>query len=401
VLIGAVFIDMVGGAILYPFFTLYVTRKFGVGMTQVGFLFGLFAIGHMLGSMIGGATADRYGRKAVLIFGIVASALSGLAMGLADSFEHVLFAALFMGLFGNVSGPAEQAMIADLVAEGSRAQGYGILRVAVNLAVAVGPALGGLLASRSYLLLFVSDVVASLAAAVVVAVALRETRPTSCKDGDELTIAETVKGYRSVLGDLTYVFFLGTRVLIALVFVQLHSTLAVYLRDVHGVSDQGFGYLMSLNAGLVVLFQFSATRWASGYRPLAVLAAGSAVYAVGYALYGVAASYVWFVLAMVLVTGGEMLVAPTSQAFAASIAPEEMRGRYMGLFGLSWTLASIIGPPAAGLILDSADPEWLWYACGVIGLLAALAFLVLQRQLRVIRQRPPKVSRVSVTGASD
>jgi MFS family permease len=148
------FIDRIGGSLLFPFFALYITSKFNVGMTDVGVLFAAFSVSSFAGSAIGGALTDRFGRKGIIMFGLIASSFSTVAMGLIDSFQAFFFLALFVGILTDVAGPAHQAMIADILPEEKRADGYGILRVAFNLSVVIGPAIGGLLASRSYLLLF-------------------------------------------------------------------------------------------------------------------------------------------------------------------------------------------------------------------------------------------------------
>jgi len=381
ILILGMFIDRLGGALMFPFFTLYITRKFDVGMTEVGVLFGLFSIASVVGSMFGGALTDRLGRKGMLIFGLIASALTSLLMGLVNSIELFFASALFVGLFANAGGPAQQAMVADLLPEERRAQGFGILRVVANLAVTIGPAIGGLLAAQSYLLLFICDAVASSITAGIVALAIRETKPASHPDEPEQTMAQTFGGYWDVLRDSTFVLFIGACILMTLVYMQMNTTLAVYLRDTHFVPEQGFGYILSLNAAMVVLFQFLITRRISKYRPLIVMAVGTLLYAIGFGMYGFVSAYVLFLVAMVIITIGEMMVAPTSQALVARLAPEDMRGRYMAVFGFSWVIPSAVGPLLAGLIMDNADPRWVWYAAGLVGLVAAGAFALLQRRV--------------------
>lgn len=381
VLVLGTFIDRVGGALMFPFLTLYITRRFGVGMTEVGVIFGLFSVASVFGSMFGGALADRLGRKGMLILGLIASALTSLLLGLVGSIELFFFSALVVGLFANAGGPAQQAMVADLLPEEQRAQAFGILRVVANLAVTVGPAIGGLLAVRSYLLLFICDAVASLITAGIVALAIRETRPAPRPEESGQPIARAFGGYWTVLHDATFVLFVGACTLMVLVYSQMPGTLAVYLRDVHAVSEQRFGYVLSLNAALVVLFQFSVSRWIGRYRPLAVMAAGVLLYALGFGMYGFVSAYWLFLVAMVVITAGEMLVAPTSQALAARMAPEDMRGRYMAVFGFTWVIPMIFGVLLAGLIMDNGDPRWVWYGAGLVGLVAAAAFLLLQRRV--------------------
>ncbi len=378
ILILGTFIDRLGGALMFPFFTLYITRKFDVGMTEVGVFFGLFSIASLMGSSLGGAMTDYLGRKGMLIFGLIASALSSLLMGVVQSIELFFATVLIVGVFAHSGNPAQQAMVADLLPEEQRAQGYGILRVAVNLAVAIGPAIGGLLAAQSYLLLFICDAVTSLITAGVVALAITETKPAPQEGEQRQTMAQTFGGYWKVLRNAAFALFLLGCMLRSLVSMQMMTTLPVYLQDVHGVSEQGFGYLVSLNAAMVVLLQFPITRWIKGHRPLMMMAVGMVLYAVGFGAYGFISVYALFLVAVAMLTVGEMVTAPTSQALASHFAPEDMRGRYMAVYGFSWAVPTAFGPLLAGLIMDNANPRLVWYATGSVGLLAAGLFVWLQ-----------------------
>ena len=109
------------------------------------------------------------------------------------------------------------------------------------------------------------------------------------------------------------------------------------------------------------------------------MAAGTFLYAVGFAMYGFVSGFPLFVLAMVIITVGEMVVTPFQQSLVASFAPENMRGRYMAVSGLTWSIAFTVGPYFAGLILDGGHPELLWILCGVIGTLSTIGFVVLNK----------------------
>jgi len=382
ILVLGTFIDRVGGALLWPFFTLYITRKFGVGMTQVGLLFGAFSIASIAGSTLGGAMADHMGRKGMLIFGLVASASASLVMGVVDSLDVFFVTAIFVGLLADVGGPAQQAMVADLLPERQRAQGFGILRVVANLAVTIGPAIGGLLAAQSYLLLFVCDAITSFITAGIAFLIIRETKPVHLSEASSgETIWQTFSGYGVVARDITYMIYLIACTLMVIVYIQMNTTLSVYLRDVHGIAEQGFGYILSLNAAMVVLFQFFVTRRLEGYAPLRLMTVGTLLYAVGFSMYGFVSDYTSFLFAMVIITIGEMVVVPVSQAFVAQLAPEDMRARYMAFFGFSWTVPGMVGPLLAGLIMDNADPRWVWYAAGMLGVVAAAVFAFLHRRV--------------------
>lgn len=380
-LIGASFIDRLGGALLFPFFALYVTSHFGVGMTEVGILFAVFSISSIFGGVVGGAVTDRFGRRSALLFGLVTSALSSLAMGLTNDLNVLYVLAGFVGLLSNSAGPAQQAMIADLLPEKQHTEGYGLFRVAANLAVTIGPALGGLLAARSYLLLFVLDAISSLITATIAYFVLPETKPERQPGEVAETMGQTLTGYGSVLRDSLYMGFIVASILMVVVYTQMNSTLSVFLRDQHGISEQGFGWILSLNAAMVVTMQFWISRRTSRYPPLVMMVLGTLFYALGFAIYGFVATYSFFLMAMVIITVGEMIVTPIAQAIAARLAPRHMRGRYLAMYGFSWAIPSAIGPLAAGLIMDNANPNLVWYAAGILGLVATGAFGLLHYRL--------------------
>jgi MFS family permease len=379
VLVLGVFIDRLGGALLFPFLTLYLTQHFSIGMTQVGVIFGMFSISSVTGSVVGGALTDRLGRKGMLMFGLVMSALSSLLMGMLNQLIYLYLVILVVGVLSEVGGPASQALVADLLPDEQRAQGFGIIRVVVNLAVVFGPIIGGLLAARSFMLLFICDAVTSVITAIFVFFALREPAHARVSQMNaQPSMAQTFRGYLDVIRDTAFLWFMGASVLMVLVYMQMNTTLAVFLRDIHGISAQGFGYILSLNAAMVVLFQFAITRRLTKYRPLMVMVAGTLLYALGFAMYGMVSWYGLFLLAMAIITIGEMLVSPVGSAIVARMAPETMRGRYMAVYGFSWVIPMSVGPLLAGIVMDNFNPALLWYLAGVLGLLAAAAYYALE-----------------------
>jgi MFS family permease len=288
---------------------------------------------------------------------------------------------IFVGLVASIGGPAHGAIVADLLPEEKRAGGFGVLRVVANLAWVFGPIIGGTLASHSYTPLFICDAIASTITVGIVFLAIQETKPAPREGEPQQTMAQTFVGYLDVLKDGTYMLFIGACVLMTVVYIQLYTTLAVYLRDTHGVTEQAFGYLMSINATTVVLLQFPIARRVGKYRPMMMMALGTLLYAIGFGMYGLAWTYILFVIAMFIVTVGEMVVMPVAQALVAKIAPEDMRGRYMAIFGFSWALPQAAGPFLAGVIMDHADPRWVWYIAGMVGLVAAGSFALLNRRV--------------------
>ena len=374
-----VFIDRLGGFMLYPFFALYLTQKFNIGMATVGILFAIFSVSGMVGSALGGAIADRMGRKVVIIASLILSSFSALGMGFAPTLGIFIAVVVIVGTLGNIGGPAHEAVVADLLPPQRRAEGYGIIRVVFNTAVIIAPPIAGLLISRSYLTLFLVDAVISVISAGIVLFALPETKPQAHAHAKPETMKQTFAGYGRVFKDTPFLAFIGVTVMMTLVYMNMNSTLGVFLRDHHGLPEVRYGLLLSINAVMVVLFQFWVTRRLEKYKPLLMMAVGSLLYAIGFAMYGFVATYAFFVLAMVIITIGEMVVSPFQQSLVASFAPEDMRGRYMAVSGLTWSISFTVGPYFAGLILDSANPSFLWALCGLIGILATLGFATLNR----------------------
>ncbi len=336
------FIDGIGGTLLFPFFALYITQKFGVGMTQAGILLGLSALFGLIGSMVGGALTDKFGRKQLILFGLIFSAISTLGFGFVNKFALLFPLVIVVGLLSSVAQPAHQAMIADILPEKQRQEGFGILRVVGNLAWIIGPTIGGFLANINFFYLFVIDSIISCLVAVIIYRVIPETKP------------------------------------------EPHAH-----EKSESLLTQGYGFLMTTSAITVVLFQFWLTRLIKHRPPFLMMAFGTIFYVIGFVLFGIVTTYVLFALNIVIITIGEMIVVPTSQALVAGFAPEKMRGRYMAVAGLSWAIPSTIGPGAAGYILDNYNPNLLWYIGGALCGLSVLAYYFLHLRLGTRQEFAP------------
>ena len=375
VIVGTLFIDAIGSTLLFPFFALYITQKFGVGMTQAGVLLGMSSLFGLIGSIIGGALTDKFGRRRLILFGLTFSALSSLLFGLASDVKILYVLVAIVGLLSRVAVPAHDAMVADILPESKRQEGFGIMRVVFNYAWIFGTALGGLIAARSFLALFVIDAVLSTIVALILFRTLPETKPTSHIEAkkDE-SFFQTVAGYKTVLRDLAFVGFILTGMIVLIVYQQQYSSLPVYLRDVHNIDTRSYGVMLSITGLEVVLFQFWISRKIRGYSPFLMMMLSALFLTIGFGMIGFVSGFPLFLLAVIIITVGEMLFFPTSQVLAANFAPEDMRGRYMAVFGLVWAIPATVGPGAAGLILDNYNPNLLWYIGGILCTVAALGF---------------------------
>ncbi|MBN1305239.1 MAG: MFS transporter [Anaerolineales bacterium] len=400
--VAVMFIDRVGSTMLFPFFSLYITKKFSVGMTEAGIVLMIFSGFGMIGSMAGGALTDKFGRRILIIFGLVFSALSTLSLAFANSISTIYGLAIMVGLLSNVSGPAHQAMIADILEEKQRAEGFGILRVIANMAWIIGPTVGGFVATRSYFALFVIDATVSCFVALLFFLLISETKPDSPDDNKQKDqgILESLKGYGTVLSDAAFMAFIVAATLMGSVYIQMYNTLSVFLETHHQIPAQGYGFLLTTSAITVILLQLWITRRIKKLSPFLMMGLGTLFYMVGFSMYGFnsvlkfdiplaiggwsgnwTGQYSWFLLAIIIITIGEMVIMPVSQTLAANFAPEDKRGRYMAIFGLCWALPATFAPLAAGIILDNLDPNLLWRGGGCLCALTALVFYVLHQHI--------------------
>ena len=396
------FIDGIGNTMVFPFFALYITQKFSVGMTQAGILLGTFSLAGLIGGGFGGALTDKLGRRKLILFGLVFSAVSSVLLGITNSLTLMYPISAMIGFIGSLAGPAHGAMIADILPEEQRSEGFGILRVVGNMTWIVGPTIAGFVASKSFLALFLTDAVISCIVAVIVYRFIVETKPQTPEGHEEQSFAQTMRGYGVVFLDFPFVAFIIASILMGLVYLQMYGSLSVYLRDNFGINPQGYGILMSTSAITVILFQFWTTRQIKSRPPFQMMALGAIFYAIGFTLFGVVGTFVLFALNIVIITIGEMIVMPTSQTLVAGFAPEAMRGRYMAISGLAWAIPQTLGPGMAGYILDNYDPHLLWYLGGILTLISVLGFFILHLRLGSRPQfAPAKMEDTSLQAAAD
>ena len=343
--------------------------------------------------MVGGWLADKIGRKGIILFGLLISGLFSIVIIFIERFELLIGVGLLVGLLGNMSGPAYNAMMADIIPEEKRVSAFGVSRVVYNLTVAIGPLIGGFIADYSYTWLFIGDAVTSAVTFLIVVRMLPESRPTISDAGDAET-SEKEKGYLHILKDKNYIFLLICMMLMFAVMMQMMSTLSVYMRGVQGFPNKYYGYVLSLNASMLVIMQFWVSRRMEKHSPLTGIIIGAIFATIGYTMFGFIESIWMFALAMAILTIGEMIIDPLSQVLAAKFVPAEMRGRYMAALHFSLSLSNLATPYLAGLLIDNYQPRWIWYACGVIGLIAIAGFTILRSRTESRKSIPDQYANI-------
>jgi MFS family permease len=377
ILFGGTLVNAVGNGMVFPFLTLYLHQRLNLSITYVGIILMLWSFSSLVGQILGGILADRFGRKLLMTFSLGASACVMVLFGFADSFAFASIIVIGAGFFGALYQPPRDAMIADLIAPAKRPQAYGLLRVVANLGIAIGPAIGGFLAARSYLITFLGNASTAFLFCLITIFLMRETKPPTANAGEGANQANG--SFLDVLRDAQFMLFCIGVALCTILAGQMMAVLPIYMKDNFGLGETFFGWVMTTNAAMVVLLQLPITRAVEKIPRLFLTATGAMLYALGVFAVTFASAFPHFVLAMALYTLGEMLLVPTSTAVTADLAPAPMRGRYMGTLGLTWSVGFGIGPIVGGLISDHIAPSAIWSITAVAGLLAAILFLALRR----------------------
>ncbi len=390
VLCWGMLINSIGGGLWWPFLTIFMRQQLGVPLTTVTLLFTLNSAAGLAAIAIAGPAVDRFGRRFAMIIGLVAGGSILLAMSVAHTLPAWAVLMLLQGLFSPFYRVGSDAMVADLIPPVRRAGVYALLRMINNLGIAVGPAIGGFVIGVSYGLAFYIAAAANLLFVTLIVFFVRETLPSrtasttpgsTAGDGSAVEAPKREGGYGPVLRDRPFVALCGVFVLATMPAAIMMMLLAVYAKENFGVPESQYGFIMATNAAMVVLFQYAVTRRSQAYPPLQVLALGAFFYAIGAGSVALGGGFWGFWLSMVILTIGELLIAPTGTAVAANLAPPDMRGRYMGLYGITWGVAFGIGPVIAGYLNDNVAPRAIWIFALAAGLMAATGFLLLRKKL--------------------
>ena len=385
VLVVGTFVNRTGLVVL-PFLALYLTGQRGFGVAQATLAVSLYGAGAFAGGFAGGWLADRVGRRPVLLASLAAAALPVAAIPAARSFPAVAALAFAFGLLAEMYRPAVSAALADLVPEERRARAYAVVYWAINLGAAVGPALGGALAARSWTALFVLEGVTLFGYAALVAVGVPETRPGAGRtltDGAASGGAGRPLSLRPVARDGALAALAAAVLLVGTGFFQLFSALPLTMAA-DGLTELDYGLVVTVNGGLIVLVGLPVAAYV-GERATTWLVPGAvALVAVGLALVAPARTFAAYAAVAVVWTLGEMAFLPVVPTIVARLAPAGLQGSYQGVYHASWGLAKAVGPVLGGLVLAGAGAAALWLGAAA---LAALAAVVLAALLPTLRRR--------------
>ena len=355
------------GTMVLPFLLLYLTRDLGLPPSSAGAIVALYGATALVTAPFAGRLCDRLGTLRMMTVSLLLSGLILLAFPVARTPLAVALATVLWAVASEIFRPASLAAIASAVGPEQRKTAFAVNRLAINLGMSLGPALGGFLAMWSYGALFVVDGVTSLAAAAILAKAGRPERAHT-SEAHEAAKLETPPAHR----DRRLLLLLLGVLPVAVVFFQHVAAMALFLVRDLGFSEASYGLLATLNTLLVVAFEVplnsAMARWPAGKT----LALGSVLPGAGFGLLAFAHAPGMVVVSVVVWTFGEIVLFPGLNAAVAALAPEARRGEYMGLYMMAFNLAFAIGPWAGTAILEAWGGPTLWTGTFLAGLVSAI-----------------------------
>lgn len=401
------------GSFAMVFLTIYVSERLNYGVTFATKCFGVFGVGSIVASLVGGQLADRFGRRPIMLLAVFGGAATLLVISFVTDRWLFLGLILIYALLNDMYRPAASAMIGDLVDSLQRPHAFGLMYIAFNLGFAVAAPIGGFLANRSFQLLFWGDALTTAIYGGIILVLIRETRPESLSAQDPVLIAappsvgDPVIGAQSaasgraasdslsaalkyIVRDSTFLLFSLATLLTSIVFMQAFSTLPVYMKQL-GHSEQEVGLLLSTNGILIVVLQLPVTYLLSRFNRVVVILFGEFLTAVGFGMTTFADVSLVLILSIVVWTLGEVVQAAFKQSLVVDLAPKHLRARYMGIFSLCHAMGLTIGAPLGGMVLESLGAQVLWSSCFVIVMAAVAVYGIVFLQL----SRGTSLSKVS------
>ncbi|MGW7331130.1 MDR family MFS transporter [Streptomyces sp. NPDC054840] len=369
------------GAFVATFMALYLTLDRGYSASFAGLVVALHGLGGVISSLVAGVMTDRLGRRPTLLAAQASTAFSVALLGFMEHPAAIAAVALLVGMTSNASRPAVAAMMADIVRPEDRVRAFALNYWAINLGFAVSATAAGLIAEYSYLAGFLGEAALTLACAVLVFVKLPESRPEGPPTGaGKGTAAEPAIGLGTVLRDGRFMGVVGLSFLISLIFTQGSVGLPVAM-GAAGFSPGDYGLVVAVNGLLIVLLQIPVTAFIEHRDPQKLLVISALLAGYGFALTAFAGPLWAYALTVCVWTLAEIVNSPTQMGLVVQLSPVHGRGRYQGVYNLSWAVASLVAPLMAGFVIDRYGADLLWAATGVLGTVAAAGYWLLMRRL--------------------
>ena len=373
------------GTMVIPFLSLYLTKHMGFSLSKVGWVMTAFGLGSVIGSWIGGKLTDRMGYYKVMMFSLIGTGVLFIGLQYLTTFYTICMGVFLVMLVADTFRPAIFVALNAYSKPENKTRSVTLVRLAINLGFSGGPAIGGLIITKmGYDVLFWIDGITCLLASILLIIVLR---PKTSRILDNLF----VENPKSVYSDKIFFIFFAAMILFGFVFLQYFSTMPLYYKDVQKLSEYHIGLLMGLNGFLIFMFEMPIIKKLEdkqlnmvGLMIFGALLMGCSLFILNMS------SWVGIVVfGMVLMTIGEMILFPFSNAFVMKRAKRGKQGEYMGLYTVSFSIAHIFGHNMGMQFVDNLGFENTWYIMSALTL--GCLFLLYWLKVSMEKERVAKL----------
>lgn len=368
------------GTMVLPFLSKYLKEDLKFSYNEVGWIMVSFGLGSMLGSWLGGKLSDKIGFYKIMVFSLFTSGVALFFLQYITTFWGLCLGMFSIMAVADMFRPAMFVSLGAYAKPENRTRALTLVRLAVNLGFAAGPALGGLIIMGvGYQGLFWVDGASCIIAISIFALLVKEKKKAAHDNSHDL-INET----KSVFNDKIFWVFLFVSFVTAMIFFQLFTTLPLYHNEKFGLTELQTGLLMTLNGLMIFSLEMPIVSYLErkAFRKIKIIIYGSLLMASSFYLLLI---NVWagiLVLGMIIISLGEILTFPFSNAFALSRAPRGQEGRYMALYTMSFSLAHIISSKVGFEFITRLGYQTNWFIMGTIGVVATACCFWIQKELQ-------------------
>jgi len=370
------------GTMVLPFMSLYLTQDLNLTLSQVGWIMTSFGVGSLVGTWIGGKLTDTIGFYKVMVRSLLTTGFLFMALQYLHTFEGFLVGIFLTMLVADMFRPAMFVSLKAYSKPENRTRSLTLIRLAINLGFSFGPLLGGIIiAFIGYSGLFWVDGLTCIAAIFIMKLVLKEKQ---VKLSSETIEDEAVSQMESVYKDKPFWIFLVVVFLMGFVFLQLFTTMPLYYREIHDLSEVQIGLIMSLNGFLIFLFEMPLIHYIEKKTldKLKIITWSLVLFALSFLVLNTTMWIGILIIGMLLITVGEMLAFPFTNNFAMNRAPTGKEGRYLALYSMAFSFAHIFSAKTGMEVIDKLGFAANWFLMGGLGLLAVVLMIWLRRSLK-------------------
>jgi len=363
------------GAMVVPFLSLYLTKYLHFSLGQVGWIMSFYGLGSILGVYMGGKLTDKIGYYKIMYISMFLTGVAFLLIQFIYSFYFLCLSVFILTVVADAFRPAMWVALSAYSKDENRTRSVTLIRLAINLGFSMGPALGGfIIAGLSYQGLFWVDGATTLIAAVLI-LKLLDQKEFKKEETDQVQ-----KPKLSPYRDKQFLLFWAGMFLIGFTFMQYFSTLPLYYNEVMHLTEKDIGWLLSLNGLLVFLTEMPIVHHLEKYsfNKLNIVIFGSFLIALSFFVLVISPWIGMAVIGITLMTFGEIFGFPFSNSYAMERAKKGNQGAYMALYGMSFSVAHILGPNTGMQLVERYGYDFTWYVMGVLLLLAGVIFFLLK-----------------------